>query len=92
MLDFSSLTTIDPYPVSPILRKSYYIELPQGTQAMTDDAGAAYTLVSYLGDADLRAMTQEDLKRLILEPVLQDGPVLLVPSDFNLPQKLTGKF
>ena len=37
-------------------------------------------------------MTQEDLKRLILEPVLQDGPVLLVPSDFNLPQKLTGKF
>jgi hypothetical protein len=86
VLDFSSLTTIDPYPVSPVLRESYYIELPQGTQAMTDDAGAAYTLVSYLGDADLRAMTKEDLKRLILEPVLQDGPVLLVPSDFNLPE------
>ena len=57
VLDFSSLTTIDPYPVNPLLRESYYIELPQGTQAMTDDAGAAYTLVSYLGDADLRAMT-----------------------------------
>ena len=84
ILDFSSLTTIDPYPVNPILRESYYIELPQGTQAMTDDAGAAYTLVSYLGDADLRALTPEDLKRLILEPVLQDGPVLLIPSDFNL--------
>jgi hypothetical protein len=89
VLDFLSLTTIDPYPVSPILRKSYYIELPQGTQGMTDDVGAAYTLVSYLGDADLRTMMQEDFKHLILEPVLQDDPVLLVPSNFNLSEVST---
>ena len=86
VLDFSSLITVDPYPVSPTLRKNYYIKLPQGTQAMTDDAGAGYTLVSYLGNADLRLMAPEDIKRLILEPVLQDGPVQLIPSDFNLPE------
>ncbi len=86
VLDFSPLITVNPYPVSLILRESYYIELPQGTQAMTDDAGLAYTLVSYLRDADLRTMTPEEIKCVILEPVLQDGPVLLVPSNFNLPE------
>jgi hypothetical protein len=44
VLDFSALITFDPYPVSPILRESYYIELLQGTQMM--DAGAGYTLWS----------------------------------------------
>ena len=86
VLDFSALITIDPYPVSPILRESYYIELPQGTQMMADDTGAGYTLVTFLGDADLRLLTPEAIKRDILSIVLQDGPVQLVPSDFNLPE------
>ena len=87
VLDFLSLITVDPYPVSPILRENYYILLPQGTQSMTDDAGAAYMLVSYLGNADLHLkMPKGNIKRLILKPVLQDGPVQLIPSDFNLPE------
>ena len=86
VLDFSALITIDPYPVSPVLRESYYIELPQGTQAMTDETGAGYTLVTFLGNADLRLMMPDEIKREILDIVLQDGPVQLVPSDFNLPE------
>jgi len=86
VLDFSALITIDPYPVSPVLRESYYIELPQGTQAMTDETGAGYTLVTFLSNADLRLMTPDEIKREILDIVLQDGPVQLVPSDFNLPE------
>ena len=40
-LDFGSLVTAHPYPVDPILRVSYYIELPQGSRAMTNGRGTA---------------------------------------------------
>ncbi len=83
-LDFRPLTTVDPYPVSPILRVSYYIELPQSSRAMTNGAGGAYTLISFCGADDLRTLSPEDIKTQILDPVLQTGPVLLQASDFNL--------
>ena len=83
-LDFVGLTTVNPYPVATILRVSYYIELPQTSRAMTNGAGAAYTLVSFLGVNDIRTLTPETVKADILIPVHQDGPIMLAASDFNL--------
>jgi hypothetical protein len=84
ILNFTPLTTIDPYPVSPILRVLYYIKLPQGSRPMLNGNNQGYTLVSFLGPDDLCLLPPNVMKATILEPVLQDGPVLLGPSDFNL--------
>jgi uncharacterized Zn finger protein (UPF0148 family) len=51
---------------------------------MTNGAGNAYTLVSFLGVDDIRTLTPDLLKRDILEAVHQDGPMMLAASDFNL--------
>ena len=83
-LDFHALTTIDPYPVSPILRVSYYPELPQASRAMANAAGGGYTLISFLGVDNLRTLSPDEVMMQILNPVLQTGPVLLQASDFNL--------
>jgi hypothetical protein len=84
ILDFASLVTAVPYPTSTILRVSYYIKLPQELRAMTNGAGGAYNLVSFLGVEDLRTLTPAEVKATILDPCLQDGPVLLKASNFNL--------
>ena len=84
-LDFADLITMDAYPVGSVLRVSYYIELPQDTRPMTNGAGNAYTLVTFLGADDLRTLTSENVKAQILSAVHQDGPVMLAASDFNLP-------
>ncbi len=84
VLDFGSLVTATPYPISMTLRVNYYIELPQESRAMTNGAGAAYNLVSFLGVNDLRTLTPPEVKTILLDPCLQDGPVLLKASDFNL--------
>jgi hypothetical protein len=47
-------------------------------------SGVAYNLNSYLGPADLRTLMPEVVRTTILNPVLQDGPVLLEASNFNL--------
>ncbi len=83
-LDFVGLTTVNPYPVATILRASYYIELPQTSRAMTNGAGAAYTLISFLDVDDIRTLTPKTVKVYILIPVHQDGPIMLAASDFNL--------
>ncbi len=83
-LDFVGLTTVNPYPVAMIFQASYYIELPQTSRAMTNGAGAAYTLVSLLGVNGIRTLTPETVKADILIPVPQDGPIMLAASDFNL--------
>ncbi len=83
-VDFISLVTVNPYPVGTILCAAFYIELPQETCAMTNGNGGAYTLVSYLGPSDLRTLTPSELKAQILDVCLQDGPLLLQASDFNL--------
>ena len=88
-LDFDTLITMGTYPVSTILRVSYYIELPQESRALTNGVGNAYTLVSFLGADDLRTLTPEMVKDQILVPVHQDGPVMLSASDFNLPNANT---
>jgi hypothetical protein len=83
-LDFASLITVDPYPISSTLRVMDYIELPQSSQGIMNGSGVAYNLNSYLGPADLRTLTLEVVRTTILNPVLQDGPVLLEASNFNL--------
>jgi len=83
-LDFADLITTDTCPVGTILRVSYHMELPQDTRAMINGAGAAYTLVSFLGVDDLRTLPPEMVKTQILSPVHQDGPVMPAASDFNL--------
>jgi hypothetical protein len=88
-LDFTPLITVDPYPVSSILRVSYYIKLPQTMQGMTNGNNVAYNLTSYLGPDDLRTLTPDMVRTTILRPVLQDRPVLLEAPDFNLQNATT---
>ena len=82
-LDFSSLFTI-PNPGPAVLRVSFYVELPQTTVAMTRAGGAAYNLTTWHGAGDLSTLSRADLRSLILDPCLQDGPIALLPNDFNL--------
>jgi hypothetical protein len=51
---------------------------------MTNGAGIAYQLMTWHGAADLSTLGSNDVRKLILEPCLQDGPILLRPADFNL--------
>ena len=82
-LDFTPLFTIvNPGPT--ILRVSFHVELPQMTVAMAHANGATYNLTTWHGIEDLSTLTREQLRTLILEPCLQDGPIALMPNDFNL--------
>ena len=83
LLDFASLFTIaNPGPT--MLCVSFYVELPQTMAVMATASGAAYNLTTWHGPVDLYAMTREQIRTLILEPCLQDGPIALTPNDFNL--------
>jgi hypothetical protein len=73
----AGLITIYPYPVSMTIRALYYVELPQGSRALTNGAGAPYNLVSFLGTADLRTLTPVQVHDDILLVIQQDAPVLL---------------
>jgi hypothetical protein len=89
MLNFAPILTLIPYPTLPILRVLYYLELPQNTQAMVNDNNVNYNLTSYFRPADLRAMTPNNIRTVILDASLQMGPVVLKASDFNLAQANT---
>ncbi len=80
---------VDPYPVSSILQVSYYIELLQTMQGMTNGTNVAYNLTSYLGPDNLHTLTPDTVRMTILWSVLQDGPVLLEAPDFNLQNATT---
>jgi hypothetical protein len=45
-----------------------------------------YNLTSYLGPANSRTMTPDDIRIIILDACFQTGPVVLKASDFNLAQ------
>ena len=51
---------------------------------MTDGKGTAYTLVSFLDVNNIYSLNPDDIKANILTPVLQNGPMLLQASNFNL--------
>ena len=80
-LDFataSGLISLDPYPVATVFSASYYIELPQGSRALLNGAGAGYNLVSFLGVDNLRTLKKRaEVIADILSAVQQDSPVLL---------------
>ena len=51
---------------------------------MTNGAGAAYNLTTFHGTADLRTLTEEQVRAEILDFTLQDGPVELQPASFGV--------
>ena len=51
--------------------------LPTGNQV-------GYKLTSWLGPADLRTMSRDDIQRQILDITHQDGPFNLLAPSFNL--------
>ncbi len=48
-MDFASLVTVNPHPISMVMRATYYIELPQDTQGLINGNNVLYNLVSFLG-------------------------------------------
>ena len=82
-VDFASLVNVTT-PGATVLRTEYYIELPQTSVQVADANGNAYNLLTFHGPADLRTMSTADVQALILDVTLQDGPVDLQPSKFNL--------
>jgi hypothetical protein len=66
-----------------MLRVGFYIKLPQTTVAMTNGNNVAYNLTTWHGASDLSTMTSKEVRNLILESCLQDGPIVLRPANFN---------
>jgi hypothetical protein len=82
-VNFIDLVTIDnPGPTT--LRSEYFIKLPQRTRQLTNGAGNAYNLTTFHGTADLRTLTEEQVRAEILDFTLQDGPVELQPASFGV--------
>jgi hypothetical protein len=81
-LNFGALISLDPYPVTPILRVEYYIELPQALQVVHHGANNIH-IETFVGRADLSTYTPAEFQG-ILEEVQQDAPIKLTKSEFNL--------
>jgi hypothetical protein len=64
-LDYADLNQIDHAP-NCVLRGEYYIQLPQDTVDLVNAAGTAYRLTTFNGPADLRTLTMDDVRLLIL--------------------------
>ncbi len=79
-------------PTPLILCVSYYFELPQSTRAITSGNGQAYTLMTYAGPKDFRTLSPANVQLQILAACMQDSPILLKASNFNLPSGNTDKF
>lgn len=84
-LDYSDLAVrrVDAGP-APILRGEYYIQLPQGTIDLTNAAGNARRLTTFLGADDLRTLSSDEVRTTILHGTHQDGPYDLLAPSFNL--------
>jgi hypothetical protein len=81
-INFAGLTTINPYPVHPVLRIDYYIELPQTIQGVHCGANNI-NIETFCGVANLLTLSTAEV-RILLDQVQQDAPVLLKASNFNL--------
>ena len=82
-LDYADLNRIDPAP-NCVLHGEYYIQLPQDTVDLVNAAGTAYRLTTFNGPADLRTLTMDDVRLLILSATHQDAPYDLLELVFNL--------
>jgi hypothetical protein len=82
-ISFQALITI-PNPGPTTLRVGFYNKLLQTTVAMVDGNNVAYNLTTWHGTAGLAQLTCNQVCATVLNPSLQDGPILLSPADFNL--------
>jgi hypothetical protein len=83
-VDVAPLITMLNYGM-PTLRVGFCIELPQTTAVMTNHRGNSnYNLTTWHGAANLSTLTPDQLRMLILEPCLHDGPITLRTAMFNL--------
>jgi hypothetical protein len=77
LVNFSGLISIPNYGPT-TLQVGFYIKLPQTTVAMTNGHNATHNLTTWHG------VTRKEVRNLILKPCLQDGPIVLCPTNFNL--------
>ena len=82
-LDYANLNRIDPVP-NTVLHGEYYIQLPQDIVNLTNTAGNAYHLTTFTGPPDLRTLSINNIKRIILNTTHQDAPYDLFEPVFNL--------
>ncbi len=82
-INFTGLVAMDNYGPT-MLRVGFYLKLPQTTFAMVNGNNQAYNLTTWHGAADLATLTSNKVCAQILEPTLQDGPIALRPTNFNL--------
>ncbi len=81
-INFAGLVSVNPYPVHPVLRIDYYIELPQTIQGVRRGANNI-NIETFCGAADLPTLSTAEVW-VLLDQVQQDAPILLKASDFNL--------
>jgi hypothetical protein len=67
-----------------ILQVEFYIKLPQSSRDLQNGNNQNYRLTPWLGDSDLCATSAANFNRNVLVHTLQDGPIDLLCSDFNL--------
>ncbi len=82
-IDFHALITLANLGPA-MLRVGFYIKLLQTTVAMVNAGGVAYNLTTWHGVANLALRMRNQVCAAMLEPSLQDGPILLSPTGFNL--------
>jgi hypothetical protein len=71
---------------------SYYFDLPQSTCPLNNGNRQADILVTYASPDDFRMLSSTDVKLQILAACMQDSPILLKASAFNLPSANTSAF
>ena len=84
VINFAPLAIGHLVPGPTILRSQYYIELPQTTRVLTNGVGVAYNLTTWHGVDDLSTLSVANIRLLILDVVIQSGPIALLQADFNL--------
>ncbi len=82
-IDFTGLVLMPNYGPT-TLCVGIYLELPQLTLAMVNGKNQAYNLTTWHGAANLMTLNSNKVCVQILEPTLQDGPIVLHPANFNL--------
>ncbi len=91
-LNFTSRQHMVHNPTPPILCVPCYFKLPQSTCAMISGNRQAYTLMTCVNPEDFCTLSPAGVQLQILAACMQDSPILLKASNFNLPSANTGAF
>jgi hypothetical protein len=84
LINFAPLAIGHHVPGPTILCSQYYIKLPQMTRVLNNGVGVANNLTTWHGVDDLSTLSIADICLLILDVVIQNGPIALLHADFNL--------